>query len=144
MNIRPQVSDGTSGTSVAIIEVKPTMSGERVVALVQDVLHDYCAAYVRGLGIIDANHFRRFLGEAGVDALNYRQGNSPRLSVTDGVYTSTEYPAAYEISLHNEMSNEMSYATTWPSRLYFCCLVPPRSGGQSRVLRPRRVLVAMS
>lgn len=118
------------------MEVASTTSGREAIALAQDELLDSFAVYVRGLGITDANQFRRLLDEAGIDAMDYRQGNSPRLFVAEGVYTSTEYPPAYEISLHNEMS----YATTWPSMLYFCCLVPPSNGGATHLADAAQVL----
>src|SRR5262249_1200157 len=71
--------------------------------------------------------FRGFgVAEAELDAvmdlllpkrLAYVHGNSPRTKVGDNVYTSTEYPAEYVISMHNELS----YAHAWPSRLLFTC-----------------------
>src|SRR5688572_17781259 len=36
--------------------------------------------------------------------LAYVHGNSPRTKVGQNVYTSTEYPPEYTISMHNEMS----------------------------------------
>ncbi|GGN45556.1 TauD/TfdA family dioxygenase [Streptomyces fuscichromogenes] len=59
------------------------------------------------------------------DRLAYVQGNSPRTKVGRNVYTSTEYPAEYVISMHNELS----YAERWPSRLAFYCERPPVTGG---------------
>lgn len=55
----------------------------------------------------------------------YVHGNSPRTKVGSNVYTSTEYPPAYTISMHNELS----YAYTWPTRLVFYCAVAPTSQG---------------
>lgn len=61
--------------------------------------------------------------------LAYLNGNSPRTKVGDNVYTSTEYPAAFTISMHNELS----YADQWPSRLLFFCERAPRTGGSTPV-----------
>lgn len=57
--------------------------------------------------------------------LAYVHGNSPRTKLADNVYTSTEYPAEYTISMHNELS----YAHTWPARLLFYCERAAATGG---------------
>ncbi|MBT2510601.1 TauD/TfdA family dioxygenase [Streptomyces sp. ISL-98] len=62
--------------------------------------------------------------------LAYVHGNSPRTKVGSNVYTSTEYPQEFTISMHNEMS----YAHAWPARLAFCCTVQPGGGGATPVL----------
>jgi alpha-ketoglutarate-dependent taurine dioxygenase len=60
----------------------------------------------------------------------YVHGNSPRTKVGDNIYTSTEFPPEYDISMHNELS----YAHVWPSRLLFCCTRPAATGGATPVL----------
>ncbi|MFF5250949.1 TauD/TfdA family dioxygenase [Streptomyces leeuwenhoekii] len=62
--------------------------------------------------------------------LSYVHGNSPRTKVGRNVYTSTEYPAEFEISMHNEMS----YSHTWPRRILFCCARPATTGGATPVV----------
>ncbi|EPJ35812.1 putative Clavaminate synthase-like protein [Streptomyces afghaniensis 772] len=62
--------------------------------------------------------------------LAYVHGNSPRTKVGSNVYTSTEYPQEYTISMHNEMS----YAHAWPTRLTFYCAVAPATGGATPVV----------
>ncbi|MEV7287863.1 TauD/TfdA family dioxygenase [Streptomyces sp. NPDC093252] len=62
--------------------------------------------------------------------LAYVHGNSPRTKVGSNVYTSTEYPQEYTISMHNEMS----YAHAWPARLAFYCQVQPGGGGATPVV----------
>lgn len=62
--------------------------------------------------------------------LAYVHGNSPRTKVGRNVYTSTEYPPELTISMHNELS----YAHTWPSRLLFCCVTRPQTGGATPVV----------
>ncbi|WP_405617082.1 TauD/TfdA family dioxygenase [Streptomyces sp. NBC_00076] len=62
--------------------------------------------------------------------LAYVHGNSPRTKVGSNVYTSTEYPQEYTISMHNEMS----YAHAWPTRLAFYCAVAPATGGATPVV----------
>ncbi|GHE92504.1 hypothetical protein GCM10018785_68360 [Streptomyces longispororuber] len=62
--------------------------------------------------------------------LAYVNGNSPRTKVGSNVYTSTEYPPEFTISMHNELS----YASSWPTRLMFYCDVAPRTGGATPVV----------
>ncbi len=62
--------------------------------------------------------------------LAYVHGNSPRTKVGDNVYTSTEYPPQFTISMHNELS----YADRWPSRLCFFCERAPETGGATPVV----------
>ncbi|WP_460068192.1 TauD/TfdA family dioxygenase [Streptomyces sp. YKOK-I1] len=62
--------------------------------------------------------------------LAYVHGNSPRTKVGSNVYTSTEYPQEYTISMHNEMS----YAHAWPTRLAFYCAVAPTTLGATPVV----------
>jgi alpha-ketoglutarate-dependent taurine dioxygenase len=57
--------------------------------------------------------------------LAYVHGNSPRTKVGRNVYTSTEYPAEFTISMHNELS----YAHRWPARLLFFCELAAKTGG---------------
>jgi Taurine catabolism dioxygenase TauD, TfdA family len=62
--------------------------------------------------------------------LAYVHGNSPRTKVGQNVYTSTEYPPEFTISMHNELS----YAAAWPSRLLFFCQIAAETGGATPVL----------
>lgn len=66
----------------------------------------------------------------------YVEGNSPRDHTSDYVYTSTNYPAAFDISMHNELS----YAHAPPRRLFFYCAVSAASGGETPVVDCRRLL----
>ncbi|WP_316522793.1 TauD/TfdA family dioxygenase [Kitasatospora brasiliensis] len=71
--------------------------------------------------------------------LAYVHGNSPRTKVGQNVYTSTEYPQEFTISMHNEMS----YAHAWPARLAFYCEVAPETGGATPVVDGVRWLEAL-
>ncbi|MFI8104329.1 TauD/TfdA family dioxygenase [Streptomyces sp. NPDC086023] len=71
--------------------------------------------------------------------LAYVHGNSPRTKVGDNVYTSTEYPAEFTISMHNELS----YAESWPSRLAFFCQQAPETGGATPVVDGTRWLASL-
>lgn len=71
--------------------------------------------------------------------LAYVHGNSPRTKVGDNVYTSTEYPSTFTISMHNELS----YAASWPRRLMFYCDVAPATGGATPVVDGETWLAAL-
>ncbi|MCK9877835.1 TauD/TfdA family dioxygenase [Frankia sp. Ag45/Mut15] len=68
--------------------------------------------------------------------LAYVHGNSPRTKVGANVYTSTEFPSEFTISMHGELS----YARAWPARLAFFCEVAPGSGGATPVVDAERWL----
>ncbi|WP_424187032.1 TauD/TfdA family dioxygenase [Actinokineospora sp. G85] len=71
--------------------------------------------------------------------LAYVHGNTPRTKVGENVYTSTEYPPEFTISMHNEMS----YAHRWPARLAFYCAQPAPSGGATPVVDGTAWLAAL-
>ncbi|MFJ9178097.1 TauD/TfdA family dioxygenase [Streptomyces sp. NPDC102360] len=71
--------------------------------------------------------------------LAYVHGNSPRTKVGSNVYTSTEYPSEFTISMHNEMS----YAHAWPARLAFYCEIQPGSAGATPVADAAQWLAAL-
>ncbi|MFE2107292.1 TauD/TfdA family dioxygenase [Kitasatospora sp. NPDC059463] len=71
--------------------------------------------------------------------LAYVHGNSPRSKVGSNLYTSTEYPSDQTISMHNELS----YAHRWPTRLMFCCVAAPETGGATPVVDAARWLESL-
>lgn len=73
---------------------------------------------------------------AGASSFNYVDGNSPRTKVSAAVYTSTEYPSEYSISLHNELS----YSNRWPGLLFFFCQIPAEEGGETPIADSRYTL----
>lgn len=94
------------------------------------------AVLIRGLGLSTPTSFSAVVSQFGGQITSYRGGNTPRQVVSEGVFTSTEYPPQYEITLHNELS----YAHTWPARLYFTCMVAAESGGATPVCDGRGLL----
>jgi alpha-ketoglutarate-dependent taurine dioxygenase len=78
------------------------------------------------------HHFVRII--AG-DPLEYKERSSPRSSVGENIYTSTDYPADQSIFPHNEHS----YSNTFPLKLFFWCDVPAREGGETPLGDTRRV-----
>ncbi|MGA8806777.1 MAG: TauD/TfdA family dioxygenase [Thermoanaerobaculia bacterium] len=94
------------------------------------------ALLFRGFGIDAEETLSRVVRAIGGEPLGYVDGNSPRRKLGSGVYTSTEYPPEFFISLHNELS----YSSRWPARVFFCCAVAPQNGGETPLADSRRIL----
>lgn len=80
-----------------------------------------------------------FARSTSVEIPDFKEESSPRTAVAGRVSTSTDYPSALPIQLHNEYS----YAQRWPMKLYFCCFQPPGGGGETPIADTRRVLAGM-
>jgi TfdA family taurine catabolism dioxygenase TauD len=102
-------------------------------------MHRHGAVLFRDFDIGDLQSFQHLVAQLGEELTDYKDGNSPRTDKGSGVYTSTEYPAPYFISLHNELS----YSANWPARLFFCCIQPAESGGETPLVDSRELLEAL-
>lgn len=102
-------------------------------------LYQHGAVLFRGFDISEQEIFQSVVGQLKQKLLDYVDGNSPRTKVSSGVYTSTEYPAEYAISMHNELS----YTSQWPGRLFFCCIIEPQEGGETPLVSSRDLLRAL-
>ena len=89
----------------------------------------------RGFAVPSAAAFERFVNCITPDLVNYVEGSSPRIMVGDKVYTSTEYPPEFFVSMHNELS----YAHKWPSKIFFYCHTAPQQGGETPIADSRKV-----
>ncbi|HZG52123.1 MAG TPA: TauD/TfdA family dioxygenase [Pyrinomonadaceae bacterium] len=95
------------------------------------------ALLLRGCPVLDARGFARLVREfSGKSLIDYIGGASPRVKLGEGVYTSTEYPQNYTLSLHNELS----YTYRWPDQLYFCCVTASGHGGETSLGNSRAIL----
>lgn len=72
--------------------------------------------------------------------LSYVDGNSPRTKLTNNVYTSTEYDNTQKITMHNELS----YSARWPNKLFFSCLTPSETGGETLLADSREIVKLMN
>ncbi len=106
---------------------------------VESALLLHGAVLFRGFGVRSQERLEQAVRGIGGRPLDYVDGNSPRRKLGGGVYTSTEYPPEFFISLHNELS----YSNRWPSRLFFCCVTPPRSGGETPLADSRAILARL-
>jgi alpha-ketoglutarate-dependent taurine dioxygenase len=104
-------------------------------ATLDALMAQHGALLFRDCGVQSTDSFSSYMSCLGKKQLDYVDGNSPRTRVKDNVYTSTEFPSEYAISMHNELS----YSNQWPAHLYFCCVVPPLQNGHTRLADCRKV-----
>lgn len=95
---------------------------------------------ISGIGISSASDFEQATQCFAPKFLSYIDGNSPRTKLSSCVYTSTEYDPAQYITLHNELS----YSNKWPSHIYFGCLHPAETGGETPIADCRRIMARMN
>jgi len=102
-------------------------------------LHRHGALLLRGFAIASARAVQEAVRLFAPRLCDYAGGDSPRQLVADKVYTSTSYPAALPIPLHNEMS----YTRDYPAVVAFYCEVPPAAAGETPLADCRQVLRAL-
>ncbi|WP_327258031.1 TauD/TfdA family dioxygenase [Streptomyces sp. NBC_01244] len=122
-----------AGGAQELVDRLTALGGELDSLLVQEK-----ALVFRGFDV-PADDLDDVLGVVLPRRLAYVHGNSPRTKVGGNVYTSTEYPPEFTISMHNEMS----YAYAWPARLAFYCQIRPGGGGATPVLDAARWLESL-
>jgi alpha-ketoglutarate-dependent taurine dioxygenase len=138
--VKTTLLDADRGFPLRVEPDTPTDLAEFVAghrAWLGDRLAEHGAVLLRGFDAASPEVFAAAVAATESRLLNYVHGNSPREKVSGAnVYTSTEYPAELDISLHNELS----YAGRWPSLLFFHCVVAPESGGQTPIADSREIL----
>jgi alpha-ketoglutarate-dependent taurine dioxygenase len=92
-----------------------------------------------GININSIDDFQFIVNSISDKFLNYIDGNSPRTKLSSHVYTSTEYDKTQRITMHNELS----YSATWPGKLFFTCLTPAETGGETLLADSRVILERM-
>ena len=102
---------------------------------VEKTLQMYGGLLFRGFRIDGWDGFRAFAAANAGTLMGYNFRASPRSELADGIYTSTDYPPAQTIFLHNESS----FADVWPLRIFFYCAKPAKSGGETPIADVRRV-----
>ncbi len=115
---------------IDLLEVFDSLQG-----LVEQHLAQCGGLLFRGFEVAGVEAFREFAGSFGHPLLNYEFGSTPRSNVTQGVYTSTEYPAHQSIPLHNEQA----YTLDWPMKIWFYSVLTAQSGGQTPIADSREI-----
>src|SRR5579864_4533516 len=93
----------------------------------------------RGFRLAGAAQFEQLIAGLGDDRLDYTYRSTPRSEVGGKIYTSTEYPPELAIPHHNEMS----YARSWPRKIWFLAMQAAASGGETPIAASHRVLAAI-
>lgn len=108
-------------------------------AIALDALGTTGGVLFRNFKVSTPLDFKRFAASFGMPLGTYEFGSTPRSKVFAGVYSSTEYPAHQNIPLHNEQS----YTRQWPSRIWFHCMKPSQTGGETPIADSRQVYQAI-
>ncbi|SFW18514.1 TauD/TfdA family dioxygenase [Nitrosovibrio sp. Nv17] len=140
--LQSQRSAGTHSELPVLISPSPSRVRERLAdalpglaAAVEASLHAVGGVLFRGYDVPSVEDFRRFAAGFGHPLLSYEFASTPRTAVSSGIYTSTEYPAHQHIPLHNEQA----YTREWPMRIWFHCVTPAQSGGETPIADSRAV-----
>lgn len=103
------------------------------------LLQESGALLFRGFSIDSPAALRCCIEATSRQWANYREHATPRTALGENIFTSTEYPASEAIALHNENS----HCTSWPLKLYFCCVTAADSGGETPLADCRKVLATI-
>ena len=138
IQVEPSSSEGRPP-----LVIRPAAGGIDLIAwaasareFMEENLSKHGALLLRGFDIGDADRFERFIKAVSGELLEYNERSSPRSHVSGRIYTSTDYPEDQNIFLHNENS----YQNMWPMRIYFFCLTPPASGGETPIADCRGII----
>lgn len=102
-------------------------------------LHTIGAIKFQGVNINGADDFQLIIDSISSKFMSYIDGNSPRIKLSGNVYTSTEYDASQKITMHNELS----YSAKWPGKLFFSCITPSQTGGETLLAHSGDIYRAM-
>ncbi|MCC5621222.1 condensation domain-containing protein [Nostoc sp. CHAB 5715] len=95
----------------------------------------YGGILFRGFTVKQKEDFEQFVSAVCPQLMPYTESSTPRTKLSEKVYTSTEFPADQTIALHNESS----YASTYPMKIWFCCIEPASQGGETPIADVRKV-----
>ena len=106
---------------------------------IDQLLTEYGAILFRDFTLTGISAFEQLVEAVSGGLLDYTYRSTPRKQVQGRIYTSTEYPADQSIPLHNELS----YSSAWPMKIWFYCVQPARSGGETPIADSRLVLAGI-
>jgi len=89
----------------------------------------YSAILIKGLKIKTVDELAELSRDFDFEGMTYNSGSGFRDQLSGSVYSASEEPHDFTIELHNEMS----YITTSPSKILFCCISEGTKGGESPI-----------
>ena len=107
---------------------------------IESNLLKYGGLLFRGFDTNSHVEFDQFLKSIPVDLMHYMEGATPRVELSDKIYSSTEFPPNQTIALHNELN----YVTTWPMKIWFFCVQAAEQGGATPIGDVRKVFQRLS
>ena len=130
-----------AGASLPLV-MRPRLPGVNLAAwadanreTVERRLLEHGALLFRDFPLASVDDFERVAVALSGELLEYRFRASPRTTVKDRIYTSTDYPPSERIFPHNEHA----YSPVFPLRLYFYCDLPALRGGETPIGDTRRI-----
>jgi alpha-ketoglutarate-dependent taurine dioxygenase len=100
---------------------------------------EHGSVLVRGLGLRDATEAGAVFAQLADRLMTELESFAPREAYSDGVYSSTKWPANQPMCMHHELS----YVLEPPGRMLFACLSAPTAGGATAVADAPSVLDAL-
>lgn len=104
----------------------------------QKSLYQYGAILLRNFDM-DDGQLANLLSQCNESQLQYLFRSTPRTTVSDKIYTTTEYPEDRTILQHNENA----YSNHWPKRLWFHCVIDNFEQGQTPLTSSKAVYAAL-
>lgn len=99
-------------------------------------LRAHGAVLFRGFKVPDAPAFERVARAVDPGLVTRYPGISPREHISEHVLSSTELPSYFPLPQHSELS----YTHAPPRKIFFFCVTPPASGGETPLCDLRKVL----
>ena len=122
--------------------IQPTVDGVNLITWAANNREQIETWLLRHGGILFRNfdvrtvaEFEQFIQAISEGLLDYSYRSTPRSWVSGKIYTSTEYPAAQSIPLHNEMA----YSLNWPMKICFFCVKAAEQGGETPIADSRKI-----
>ena len=135
-------TEALSAANVLPLVIRPAVEGVELVAwaranrrFVEDRLLEHGALLFRGFDVDSAESFESFAAAVCDGDLFNENGEHPRDSVSGKVYTPVFYPPEKQLLWHNENS----FNHRWPRKIWFCCMQPAASGGETPLVDSREV-----
>lgn len=129
------------------VVIRPRVAGVRVDdwiadnrSMIERELLRTGAILFRGFNIDSLSRFDTTVKTLCPNLMTYTEGATPRKTLKDKMYTSTEFPQEYSIAPHNELS----YVTTWPMKIFFGCAIAAEWKGETPIVDVRKVYARIS